>query len=110
MIEGNFRTKYKVDDFSFQMNKIQLLETVKSTQTKQLIVTIPPKIVDVDFLEFFQQNCNSYPGKTKFTIYLNDELNNINISLTKKSGITLNDDIISFMEKNKEINVFVKTY
>ena len=108
MLEGNFRTKYKVDDFSFQINKIQLLETVKSTQTKQIIVEVPPKNIDEKFLDFFKYNCDNYPGKTKFTIFLNDEINNINISLTKKTGITVNDEIVSFIEKNKDLKVFVK--
>ena len=110
LLEGNFKTRYKVDDFSFQVNKIQLLETVKSTQTKQLIIDIPPSKIDEKTLDFFKQNCDAYPGKTKFSIHLNDELNNINLSLTTKRGITINDEMIAFMEKNKNFDAYVKMY
>ena len=86
-----------------------LLETLKSTLTRQLIIDVSPQHIDDKFVDFFNTNAIKYPGKTSLKFNIVDTLNQKRLTMkTMEMGITMNDDMIEFINKNKHIEVSVK--
>ncbi len=111
MVEGAFREKrYRQGEFEFSFTKLHLLETVKSTLTKQVIIEMSPEAVSDDFVEFIDQNIKMHPGKSSIKFNITDPLSQHRISLyTIENGFTMNDDMAVFLRNNKDLEVNVLT-
>ena len=111
MVEGAFREKrYKQGEFEFSFSKLHLLETVKSSLTKQLVIDIGPEFIDDEFISFIDSNMKQHPGKSsiKFNIY--DKKKDQKVSLyTIENGFTMNDDMAVFLNEHKYFDVNVLT-
>lgn len=110
MIEGNFRQRYNGDSYEFKISKLHLLDTVKSTLTKQVIIDVSPQFINRDFVSFIDQNIQSHPGKTSLKFNINDSLQKNRISMyTLEKGITMNDELAAFLIGNANVDVSVVT-
>jgi DNA polymerase-3 subunit alpha len=108
MIEGGFRQRFSTSPYEFKVSKFHLLDTVKSTLTKQVILDMDSEWIDEKFIEFLETNIQSNPGKTSLKINVLDMLNQRKISLsTLEKGFTLNDDFIHFLGENLHIKTQV---
>jgi DNA polymerase-3 subunit alpha len=111
MIEGAFREKrFRQGEYEFSITKLHLLETVKSTLTKQLVIDVAPEFIDEDFVNFIDENIKSHPGKSsvKFNIY--DSTKNHRVSMyTIENGFTMNDELAHFLNENQYFEVNVLT-
>jgi DNA polymerase-3 subunit alpha len=111
MIEGAFREKrFRQGEYEFSITKLHLLETVKSTLTKQLVIEVAPEFIDEDFVNFIDENIKSHPGKSsvKFNIY--DSAKNHKVSMyTIENGFTMNDELAHFLNENQHFEVNVLT-
>ncbi len=104
MIEGNFRQRFNTSPYEFKVSKFHLLDTVKSTLTKQVILEMQPNWIDEPFVDFVENNIKLNPGKTSLKINVYDMQNQRKISLsTLEKGFTLNDDFIHFLGQNAHI-------
>ncbi len=110
MIEGAFKQRYNSDNYEFKIVKLHLLETVKSSLTKQVIIDVSPQFIDKDFVSFIDKNVLEHPGKTTLKFNINDEIQKNKISLyTLEKGFTMNDEMALFLNDNKNIDVNVLT-
>ncbi|MEO8771168.1 MAG: OB-fold nucleic acid binding domain-containing protein, partial [Ferruginibacter sp.] len=110
MIEGAFKQRYNGDTYEFKIAKLHLLETAKSSLTKQVIIDVPPQFIDEDFVTFIDKNVQSYPGKTMLKFNISDTLLNSKVSMyTLEKGFTMNDEMAIFLNENKNIDVSVLT-
>ncbi|MFT3911623.1 MAG: DNA polymerase III subunit alpha [Ferruginibacter sp.] len=110
MIEGAFKPRYNGDTYEFKIAKLHLLETVKSSITKQVIIDVSPQFIDEDFVTFIDKNIQSYPGKTSLKFNISDSLQKNKISMyTLEKGFTMNDEMAIFLNENKNIDVSVLT-
>lgn len=110
-ITGVFKTRWnKSDDFEFKINQVLLLETVKRTMTKQLIVDIEPRFLTEEIVDFFEKNIKKNPGKISLKFNLYEPKDNWRISIrTLEKGFDMNDDMSAFLLERPEMNVTVVT-
>lgn len=110
LIEGGFKTRYNAEQYEFKLSKVHLLETVKPTLTKQVIVEIEPQFINSDFINFIETNVKTNPGKTILKFNIKDNRNNSKVGMyTLEKGFTMNDDMAYFLLNNKDVEVSVVT-
>jgi len=110
LVEGGFKTRYNSDQYEFKLSKVHLLETVKPTLTKQVILEVQPQFVNTDFINFIETNIKANPGATNLKFNVVDVRNNYKIGLyTLEKGFCMNDDMAVFLLNNKDVEVNVVT-
>ena len=111
MIEGSFRERrYKPGEYEFSITKIHLLETVKSTLTKQVVIEIQPEFIDEDLINFFDSNITENPGKTSIKFNIHDKVKDRRVTMyTSENGFTMNDDMAVFLNEHSYCDVNVLT-
>jgi len=110
LIEGSYKQRFNNGQYEFRFSKLHLLETLKTTVTKQLILEMSPQLVDEHLINFLTEIISKYPGKTSLKFNIIDELHQKKLGMSSfEKGITMNDDIIEFLSINKHIDVFVST-
>ena len=108
LIEGGFKQRFNTGPFEFKIFKLYLLETLKKTQTKQLILEIPPQFINEQFIEFLDINFQKNPGNTTLKINIPDIDNQKILSMnTFNNSFQMNDDMLEFLEHNQQIEVKV---
>ena len=110
VIEGAFKQRFGNGQFEFKMTKMHLLETVKSTLTRQVVIDVEPRFIDEEFVSFIDNNVKNNPGKTslKFNI-IDNSLQKVLTLSTLERGFTLNDEMVEFLNENKQIDISVST-
>ena len=110
MIEGAFRQRYNSDQYEFKLAKLHLLETVKSSLTKEVIIEIPPQFIDKDFVTFIDNNVRTHPGRTAIKFNISDASQKYKISMRSlEKGFTMNDEMAIFLNSHQNIDVSVLT-
>ncbi len=90
------------------MSSINLLEITKQSCTKQLILDASPKAITKDFISFIDKNVKKHPGKSSIKFNLHEPLEDIKVSLySLEKGFTMNDEMVTFLEENKDVEVKV---
>lgn len=110
LIEGSFKPRYNSDQYEFRLSKIHLLDTVKTTLTKQVTIDVQPQFINADFINFIDKNIRNHPGSTKIKFNIKDNRADINISMvTLEKGFTMNDEMAVFLNENTDVEVSVVT-
>jgi DNA polymerase-3 subunit alpha len=108
MIEGGFRQRYNTDQYEFKITRLHLLETLKSTMTKQVVIDIAPQFIDKNFVDFIDSNIKAHPGKSKILFQINDREKNLKVTMsTLERGFTMNDEMATFLNDNVNAEVSV---
>jgi DNA polymerase-3 subunit alpha len=108
LVQGEFKSRFNTDQYEFKVTNINLLEITKANFTKQLILDVPTKVINSDFVDFFDKNVKSYPGKTSIKFNIIEPKDNLKLSLyTLANGVTMNDEIVHWLEENKDVDVQV---
>lgn len=108
-VTGVFKTRWnKDDDFEFKINQVLLLETVKRTMTKQLIVDIEPRFLTEEMVAFMETNIKKNPGKSNLKFNLYEPKDNWKVGMyTVEKGFEMNDEMALFLLDKPELNVTV---
>ena len=110
MVEGAFRQRYNTDQYDFRLARLHLLETVKSSLTKQVVIDVEPQFLDSSFVDFIDKNIQANPGKSSIKFNVIDSRNNLKVGMySLEKGFTMNDDLAFFLNENKDIEVSVVT-
>ena len=110
MIEGAFRQRYDGLSFEFSLNKLHLLDTVKSSLTKQVIIDVEPQFINTEMVEFIDANIKANPGKTSIKFNVIDSRNKYKVGMySLEKSLTMNDDLAFYLNENKDIEVSVVT-
>ena len=110
MVEGAFRPRYNSDQYEFRLSKIHLLETVKPTLTKQVVIEVEPQFIEEKLIDFLYSNIKSNPGKSSIKFNVVDKRNNLKIGMySLENGFTMNDEMAVFLNENKDVEVSVIT-
>ena len=108
MVQGEFKSRFNSEQYEFKVTSINLLEVTKLNFTKQLILDVPTRIINSDFVDFFDKNVKTYPGKTSIKFNIIEPKDNLKLSLyTLSTGLTMNDEIIHWLEENQDVDVQV---
>ncbi|UAY50616.1 DNA polymerase III subunit alpha [Ferruginibacter albus] len=110
MVEGAFKQRYNSDQYEFKLSKIHLLETVKPTLTKQIVINIEPQFIKPEMVDFIENNIRQNPGKSGLRFNLKDIRNDYKVGMyTLEKGFTMNDDMAIFLNNNPDLDVNVVT-
>ena len=111
MVEGGFREKrYKQGEYEFNFTKLHLLETVKSTLTKQLIIETEPEFIDEQFINFMDNNIKDNPGKSSIKFNIHDKFKDHKVSMyTIENGFKMNDELAVYLNEHSYMDVNVLT-
>lgn len=109
-LNGFFKQRFNTNNYEFKVNNVLLLDTVKEVFTNSVELQIRAKDVNAEMIDFLEDNIETYPGKVplKFKIY--DEANDCEIDMyTATRGISMNDDLIDYLNKLEDIEIFVES-
>jgi DNA polymerase III subunit alpha len=110
LVEGGFKQRYNSTEYQFSLSKIHLLETVKTSLTKQVVIDVQPQFVNSDFINFIDQNIKANPGKTSIKFNVKDLRNNHKVGMySLEKGFTMNDEMALFLNDNVDVEVSVVT-
>ena len=110
MIEGSFKSRYNSDQYEFKISRLHLLETVKSSLTKQLVIDVAPQFIDDEFVNFIDANVKSHPGKQTIRFHINDTDKQLKVSMyTMEKGFTMNDEMAVYLNEHTNLDVSVTT-
>lgn len=108
IVEGAYKKYFNSEDYRFQLNKIHLLDTIKSTNTRQVQVSVEPKFINAEFISFMEKNFKSNPGTTTMIFVIKDPQTGLQTSMhTLEKGFTLNDDLVQFFTENEYMDIHV---
>jgi len=109
-ITGNFKQRYNKAEYSFNIQQMSLVDTIKRTLTRQVNIEIPPRILTSDLVNFIENNVKYHPGSANLKFLIKDNREQLQISLsTMDRGFEMNDDMAHFLEDNPELEVSVQT-
>ncbi|MEP6674642.1 MAG: DNA polymerase III subunit alpha [Ferruginibacter sp.] len=110
LVEGGFKQWFNKQEYSFNISKIHLLDTVKMALTKQVVIDVQPQFVNKDFVNFIDTNIKSNPGKTSIRFCITDTRSNYKVGMySLEKGFTMNDDMAVFLLNNPDVEVSVVT-
>ncbi len=110
MIEGSFRQRYNGQQYDFNISKLHLLETVKPTLTKQVIIDVEPQFISKEMVDFLDSNIKANPGKTSIKFNIVDNRNKFKLGMySLEKSVTMNDDLAFYLNENKDLEVSVVT-
>jgi DNA polymerase III subunit alpha len=110
-ISGSFKNRFNQEDnFEFKVTSIMLLETLKKTMTRQLLLEIHPMLLTEEIVGFLENQIEKYPGKTSLRIQMRDERSGRRIGFQRiGSGVEMNDEMTHFLLEHPDVEVNVVT-
>lgn len=110
MVEGSFRQRYNSDQWDFRLAKLHLLDTVKSSLTKQVVIEVEPQFVNEAMVNFIDKNIKENPGKTSIKFNIIDSRHKFKVGMySLERSVAMNDELAFYLNGNKDIEVSVVT-
>jgi DNA polymerase III subunit alpha len=107
-LTGYFKQRYNQAAFEFKIDRIQLLESIKQTLTKQVILDVEARHINNNMIHFFEENVKSHPGRTGLKFNIIEPKERLKISmLTMDTGFEMNDEMAVFLSDKPEFDVHV---
>ena len=107
---GSFRQRYNKSEFEFKVDRMMLLESIKTSLTKQVNVDVEARFLDHSVVDFIDRNVKKFPGKSALKFNITEAKNNCRISLyTLENGFEMNDEMAAFLHERPELEVQVLT-
>ncbi len=107
---GCFRLRYNKSEYEFKVERVTLLETIKQSLTRQLILDIEARHLNENHIRFIEQNVKKFPGKSSLKFVLTEPRQQLRVSMyTLENGFLMNDEMATFLSDNPEMEVQVVT-
>lgn len=110
LVQGHFKQRYNSEQYEFKVVSINMLEVIKQSLTKQLVVDVSPKVITPEFVSFIDKNIKDHPGKSSIKFNIVEPRESLKVSLySLEKGFTMNDEMVHWLEENKDVDVRVVT-
>ncbi|MEO6915876.1 MAG: DNA polymerase III subunit alpha, partial [Chitinophagaceae bacterium] len=107
---GCFKQRYNKSEYEFKIEKMTLLESIKQSMTKQLILEMEARHLQPSLINFVEDNIKKYPGRSSLKFNISEPKSQLKVSLfTRETGFLMNDEMASFLQLNPEMDVQVLT-
>jgi DNA polymerase-3 subunit alpha len=107
---GSFRSRFNSEKYEFKVERINLLETIKASLTKQLVLYVEPRHLSTEIISFLESNIRKFPGKTGLRINLMEQRTQSITSLYSiENGLEMNDELTDWLLDMPEMEVKVDT-
>jgi DNA polymerase-3 subunit alpha len=109
-LTGKFEKWESRNEWNFRVAEICLLENIKKTMTRQVQLSINPKLLLPQHVEFLESNVKQNPGKGSLRITVNEPKQNLKVMLLAPldKGFEMNDEMSVFLEENPDFEVNVQ--
>ncbi len=109
-LTGSFRQRFNKLEFEFKVERITLLENIKQTMTKQLVIDLEARQLNEQLLGFLQENVKKHPGRSGLKFNITERRMNSKVCLfSRESGFEMNDEMAAWLRENADIGVQVLT-
>jgi len=110
-LNGGFKSKrFNDNEYEFKVTSMQLLQEVKKTHTKQVVLVTMPQHITRETVDFLCDNAGKYPGASELFLQLIDKDNDLTVKLrTFNKHIEMNDELAHFLTKQPDIDVYIET-
>lgn len=96
------------DKFEFDVTNITLLETVKSTLTKNIELNMHPSTIDESMITFIQKNIKQHPGSVSLKFNVIEPTDNIKLTMSLfDKGFAMNEEMAEYLLRNEDMEVSV---
>ncbi|MBZ0097933.1 MAG: DNA polymerase III subunit alpha, partial [Taibaiella sp.] len=111
MVQGVYKeNNFRPGVMEFEIQNVILLDEVKKQFTKRLNLLLPLEKVDNDLVSFLATNIKGNPGSTEVLFKVVDNTNEMTAGLkTGSQKVTINDELISYVEEREYIRMQVET-
>jgi DNA polymerase-3 subunit alpha len=108
-VTGSFKQRrYNTPELEFKIDRIMLLESIKQTLTKQVVVDVEARHVSEDMVQFFERNVKSFPGTAGLKFNIIEPKSRLRVSMTTLGGgFEMNDEMAGFLIDKPEFEVHV---
>lgn len=107
---GSFRQRYNKSEFEFRVDRITMLENIKQSMTRQLVLELEARQVNEPLLRFLQENVKKHPGNSGLRLNISENRLKARICLmSRESGFEMNDEMAGWLGENGDIGVQVLT-
>ena len=103
---GYFKARYNRAEFEFKVDKMMLLESIKSLLTKQLVLDLEARHLNEQMIRFVEKNLKKHPGKSSLKFNILESKTNHRISMySMENGFEMNDEMAAFLQDCPELSV-----
>lgn len=107
-VKGAFRKRFDKEEYNFQVQDVLLLDSLAAKHTKKLELTMRAGDLTMDVVDFMEKNMRKYRGKIPFLLNIFDDQSAYHISfLSDKYGLTMNSELIEFLNSLSSVKVKV---
>ena len=108
-LSGAFSQRFKTSSFEFKLNSVTLLESLMKACTKKVQIEMKPEDVTVDFVEFVENNVNTFPGNTTLKFCISDLKRKLKFGMySLEKGFEMNDEMAMFLQERPELDIQVE--
>ena len=108
-LSGAFSQRFKTSSFEFKLNSVTLLESLMKACTKKVQIEMKPEDVTVDFVEFVENNVNTFPGNTTLKFCISDLKRKLKFGMySLEKGFEMNDEMAIFLQERPELDIQVE--
>jgi DNA polymerase-3 subunit alpha len=106
-LNGGFKSKrFNDNEYEFKVGSMQLLQEVKKTHTKQVVLRTAPQHINRETVDFLCENAGKYPGASELFLQLHDH--DLTVKLrTFNKHIEMNDELAHFLSKQPDIDTYI---
>ncbi|MCA0397379.1 MAG: DNA polymerase III subunit alpha [Bacteroidetes bacterium] len=104
-VSGSFKSRFNSEQYEFKPDRINLLEIIKSSMSKQMTLSVEPRLVTNELVDFLAKNMKQFPGKTNIRINLGKTSSLYSID----TGIEMNDELTAWLAGRPELEVKIDT-
>jgi len=107
-ISGIFKARWQnAEQLEFKVEKMNLLESLKSRTTKQLQLNIEAAFLEEDSITFLDENFKQHVGATNVKVVVQDQISKMKVSLITRQGIAMNEALTNFLMEHPEFIVSI---
>ncbi|ULQ54415.1 DNA polymerase III subunit alpha [Flavihumibacter fluvii] len=109
-ITGSFKSRFNTEQYEFKIERISLLETIKQSLTKQLVLYVEPRHISAEMIGFLEGNMRKFPGKTGIRINLMEQqAKSITSLYSIEHGLEMNDELTAWLQQQPELDIKIDT-
>ena len=109
-VTGSFKSRFNTEQYEFKIDRISLLETIKQTLTKQLVLYVEPRHISPEMIGFLEGNMQKLPGKTGIRINLMEQqAKSITSLYSIEHGLEMNDELTAWLQQQPELEIKIDT-
>jgi len=109
-VTGSFKSRFNTEQYEFKIDRISLLETIKQSLTKQLVLYVEPRHISPEMISFLEGNMKKFPGKTGIRINLMEQqAKSITSLYSIEHGLEMNDELTAWLQQQPELEIKIDT-